>query len=200
MRWLVPLVLLMLVSPVTCATSGIAPAMTLRIEPSAIELNNSSMTQTAVFNCTLSVNKIPKTKFNASVTSSVDTGWPSVCSPSEMDLTTETTQNFTCTVTVPPGTGGLIGAVKIDARGQGSGFVAIASAQSIVAVSGPPKNQTGGGGNQSGTINNTGNDPVFTAPASSGPAFDRNTMLAVSVMLLFGVIGVVVIGRRRSGT
>ena len=200
MRSLVPLILFVLLSPAATASPNPVPALTLSIDPSSISLNNSSQTQTAVFNGTLSVDKLPLTKFNATIISSVSTNWSSTCTPSEFNLTSTTSQNFTCTVVVPGNTGGLIGAVKIDARGQGSGFVALASAQVIVAVSAPPKNQTGDGKPGNTTDNTTEDGPAYTLiPSTTGRSgIDPFRALLLAVAMGASCIGIYAVGRKRS--
>ena len=78
--------------------------------------------------------------------------------------------------------------------------MALASAQVIVAVSAPPKNQTSDGSPANTTDNTTEDGPAYTLIPSTtgGSGIDPFRALLLAVVMGASCIGIYAVGRKRS--
>ena len=117
------------------AGPGGMPTLFIKVEPPSQEAVVSPSAQGSVEFCgTVQVQHIigPVT---ITLMSSVDGGWASQCAPSTMEVRNESAVNFSVTVIVPQATpASIIGTLKVDARGQGTGYVITASCQAMITV------------------------------------------------------------------
>jgi hypothetical protein len=87
------------------------------------------------FTGSVQVQFLPVERIVVALTSSVDIGWASRCSPGLIVITDGASHSFSVTVVVPQATpSNIIGTLKVDAKGQGGGFECQGSTQVIVTV------------------------------------------------------------------
>lgn len=126
----------LVIAPPASAGVNPVPALTISLDPSSQEAKVSESAQGAVqFTGSVKVDKLPVERISVVLTSSVDAGWPSQCSPSMMVITDVSAHSFSVTTIVPQATpSNIIGNLKVDAKGQGGGFVCTGAAQVIITV------------------------------------------------------------------
>jgi len=137
---LVPAMLLILLSVhVPCQVQGGAnpiPMMSMALYPSGVVASPNDFAPGAVaVGGTLMIDKMPAERITVIVSAYVDTGWQVQCSPSILVFASNKVTGFTVTVIVPAGTpSAQVGVLRVEAKGQGLGFVTHAVGQAIVQV------------------------------------------------------------------
>ena len=113
-----------------------APEVTVTLDPSCQDARVSESASGSVqFTGSVKVDKLPVCLIILDITSSIDAGWASQCSPSSMVMTDLSAHRFSVTVVVPAGTpSNVIGTLKVDAKGQGGDFLWYGSGQVIVTA------------------------------------------------------------------
>jgi len=130
---LVSLVVILSVPITAGIPDPIIPAMTMTLSPVSMNMTTKENDVNVTFNGTVQVDKLPLERIVVALTSSVDTGWASACSPSSFVITDKSVHKFTVTVTVPVCvTASAI--VTADGKGQGGGFICVAQAESQLSV------------------------------------------------------------------
>jgi hypothetical protein len=137
---IVPAILLMLLSVYfPCQVQGGAnpiPMMSMSLYPSGVIASPNDFAPGAVaVGGTLTIDKMPAERIAVQVSAYIDTGWAVQCSPSVLVFANNKVTGFTAMVVVPAGTSSSqVGTLRVEAKGQGMGFVTHAVAQAIVQV------------------------------------------------------------------
>ena len=115
---------------------SIGPEVTLSLTPSTAEADVSFTKYGNVwFSGNAEVDRLPVDRCVVTLTSSVDTGWASTCSPSILAFSTNKVQSFQVTVSVPPGTlASLTGILTVTGEASGAGFSSTSTATANVTV------------------------------------------------------------------
>lgn len=127
---------LLLVAPAATASPNPVPVVQIKLDTSnQIAKVSESAQGTVQFSGTVSIDKLPVERVVVTLTTSVDAGWASQCSPSSMLFTSTAPQSFTVTVIVPQATpSNIIGTLKIDGKAVGGGLQGLTNTQAIITV------------------------------------------------------------------
>lgn len=129
-------VMLITVPEKTSASPNPVPALTVKLDPPQQEATVSeSVKGSAQFTGSVKVDKLPVERIVVGITSSVDAGWQSSCSPSSIVITDTNEHTFGVTVVVPENQpAGVVGGLKVEAQGRGGGFVVTQQSTVIITV------------------------------------------------------------------
>jgi len=112
------------------------PALTITLEPSSQEARVSEGGSGSIqFTGSVKVDKLPADRMFVQLSSSVDAGWYSQCSPNSIVLTDTKAQSFSVSAVVPAGTpSNIVGTLRVDAKGSCGGFISTGRAEAIITV------------------------------------------------------------------
>jgi len=154
--------------PLSLAAPNPIPVLTVKLE-TPMQTVTYSTDETAVpFNGSVKVDKLPMERMWVVLSSSVDTGWSSNCSPSEIVITSTIPYEFTCTVMVPGEPDHDVANLSVEAAGA-LGFTQTARTNGTISVTGRPPSSPANATNQTGT-NGTGGNQNGTGQSGNGGA------------------------------
>ena len=165
-----------LIAPLAEAAPNPVPVVTIHLEPSQQAVNATAAQVSAIFNGTVSVDKMPIETVKVDLVSSVENGLPSSVTPNSMTFDNTDPQSFTCTVTVPMGTYEQYTTITIDATGRTYLFTVIASCKNTLVIEGPPppshkSNSTTTNSTTGQNKNTNGNQTSSNSGGGSGELF-----------------------------
>jgi len=193
--------------PLSLAAPLPIPVITMNLE-APMQIVNYSANETAVpFNGSVKVDKLPMERMLVVLACSVDRGWSSNCSPSEIVITDTSEHDFTCTVMVPGKPDHDVANLSVEAAGA-FGFTETARANGTIAVTGRPPPPPANATNQTST-NATGGDQNGTGHSGNGSTagdgmknivaqLQKNAIpVSAAVVIMIGVAAVAVTVRSR---
>ena len=130
-------ILLILIAPTSLAMSPIQPTITLTLSPETVNINSSAdFKTTLIIDGNVKMDKPPFVRETVRLSSQVNTGWPTACTPDEMVITDESEHHFTCTVIIPEAIPNTTTTLKVRADSTGGGFKATGLADATIIVHG----------------------------------------------------------------
>ena len=175
------------------ASAPVVPVLSLTIDPPTQNINSSATDQVIVsFNGTASVQKLPVERCVVTLTSAVDVGWTSSITPTTMVFTSSSPQQFSATVTIPPGTQSMTGTLAVNGRAVAGGLQSTTKITALIDVQGTPiLNQTASNRTAGHTTSGTG----------ASVNFGNSTIVTVSVTAVIvasmAVVGAVIYKKRK---
>ena len=108
-------VILMTVMAADAGAQAIIPIIELAVEPATQEVDVSSGAASAVYNCSVFVEGLPRVPYRVNLTADCE-GWPASCEPGSFLVTGNGDNSFRTTVSVPAGEpGGLARVLTVNA-------------------------------------------------------------------------------------
>jgi hypothetical protein len=194
-RTLIISLILILFTPACSAMSPIQPTITVTLPPTTVNINSSAdFKMSLIIAGEVKMDKPPLVRETVDLTSEVDAGWATSCSPSEMLITDESPYSFTCTVIIPEMTPNTTTKIKVRAMSNGGGFVVTGFAEATIIVHGTAStNKT----KDNGTTNMTIDNETETLPTNyTGPNADKwvlnhysSYLMPVIILVAVAVVG-----------
>jgi hypothetical protein len=123
--------------PVPALAIGPAPTLTLELTPASMDVvSNVTEPLPVVFNGTATVQKgrFDRTTYRLSLISIVDKGWVSTLSTTELTFADSGSQDFNCSVAIPPQTPNVTANLTVDGMLTGGGLSVQATATGRINV------------------------------------------------------------------
>ena len=141
MRAVVVICVLLILSssfqPASAVTFGRPPALVLALSPASMSIISRS-TDTISVNfsgtATVETGRLDRSTYKLGLQSTLDIGWASVVSPADLTFTGSGSQEFACTVEIPPAVDNITATLTVDGSLRGGGFVVTSSASSLLLV------------------------------------------------------------------
>jgi hypothetical protein len=141
----VTLILPFLACPAPALAIGPAPILTLVLTPASTVVDtNGTVTVSININgtATLQKGRFDRTTYTVTLAPEVDAGWQCAASPSELTFADSGSQDFDCTVVIPPMHGDFTANLTVQGLVIGGGLTTGASATSQMIVSTTLANMT----------------------------------------------------------
>jgi hypothetical protein len=163
------LLLSCLACPASVTAIGPAPTLTMVLSPSHFNVVSNATEPLPMFfegTATVQMGILDRNTYRLSLSSITDTGWVSTVSPTELTFSDSGSQDFDCTVLIPPSSPNMTANITVDGILSGGGFSISGTTTARVIVEAAP-----GGHGQPPTINRT------------DPSDNMSTYVAIGVVM-----------------